>query len=112
MDSITITISPTDAGGYMYEVYQGDLDEAVEAMNEGDSSEGGHCTTTLANALGMAADAALTIIKREKGDECPGCGDDTAVKGGSLSKAHPEYGLMCFPCIDRMTEEGDFIGAR
>lgn len=64
MDSITITITRSDEGGYMYDIYTHDLEaSAMMAEEETGSEDGGLCTTTLANAIGMAAAQAVTLAR-------------------------------------------------
>ncbi|MFW2343288.1 hypothetical protein [Brevundimonas sp.] len=62
MDALTIVIEAVTEGGYQYDVYAG---TPVE-IDSGDvvSLDGGLCTTTLENALGMVASQAAEIIKK------------------------------------------------
>lgn len=62
MDALTIVIEAVMEGGYQYDIYAG---TPVE-IESGDvaSLDGGLCTTTLENALGMAASQAVEIIKK------------------------------------------------
>lgn len=107
MESITIRITEASEGGYIYDLYK------FDAINElAEPWDGGQCTTTMLNALGMAVQEAEEIIKAEKGTECLGCGEDIEKKGGVKSATHMSYGMMCSPCIDRMNKEGDFIQDR
>jgi len=69
MDEITITIYRSEEGGYKYDIYDCGLEEAVE---RDDSTDGGHCTSTMIHALGMAESQAKDLIERE-GDKCPEC---------------------------------------
>jgi hypothetical protein len=62
MDALTIVIEAVTEGGYQYDIYAGtpieiESDDVV-------SLDGGLCTTTLENALKMAASQATEIIKK------------------------------------------------
>ncbi len=64
MENLIIVIrKATDEEGYFYDIYDCD----VEDVNDGrDSLDGGLCTTTIENALEMAAEQAKEIIKNNK----------------------------------------------
>ncbi len=67
MQELTIRIWPTDQGdggngGYMYTIYA--TDSTDEDKLDDFEIDGGLCTGTLADALGMAQDQAMDIIKR------------------------------------------------
>lgn len=82
MDTITIRIMPFSEGGYYYDIFKGDhlSDDAPE-----DSDDGGLCTSTMLNALEMAAQQAADLIKRETGE----------VEDGFCNAcAEPMYGLV------------------
>lgn len=60
MEAITIVIRKAEnEPGYFYDIYEGEPDCPME-----DSKDGGLCTTTLINALGMAAAQAEDLINR------------------------------------------------
>lgn len=107
MDALTIVIrSSDDSEGYLFDIYKGEPDCPME-----DSADGGLCTTTMLNALGMAVSQAETLIKRVKGDECPGCGLRMTINDlKGLSRFG--NGTMCGECCTREALEGDFIGER
>lgn len=67
MESITITVTESSNGGYVYQVWAHDLEVsamlAEEGSTEGDDN-GGLCTSTLLNALGMALEQAESLIER------------------------------------------------
>lgn len=109
MNAITIIIrESSDNEGYMYDVYRGDLSEGMTVLT--DSDDGGLCTTTMENALEMAADQAKTIIRSEKGEECPGCWEDMQA---TFPRMNYTLGLqVCPKCHKRAEDEGDFISER
>lgn len=121
MDALTITIYPASEGGCLYDIYGEDLDAladklATEFMPDSEepvSLDGGQCTTTMLNALGMAFSQAEDLIKCMKGEECPGCLVDmggVATPAQALSRY--QHGRLCSACGAREALEGDFIGAR
>lgn len=59
MESVTIRITEAVEGGYFYDIWEKD----VAAGNDEESDDGGFCTTTMLNALGMAMQQAETLIK-------------------------------------------------
>ena len=59
MEAITIIIYEASEGGYMYDIYEG---EGVPPCE--DAYDGGHCTSTLENAIEMAASQAVDLVKR------------------------------------------------
>lgn len=70
MDDLTIHIYASDEGGYKYDIWTTDPENALDT----DSVDGGHCTTTMLNALGMANDQAahiITLNKQESIEERP-----------------------------------------
>ena len=59
METIIIAIEKaSDNNGYFYDIYAD-----ADSMNEGNSLDGGKCTTTMENAIDMASKQALEIIK-------------------------------------------------
>lgn len=58
---LTINIFETSEGEWQYDIYNCDL---TDAANGADPLDGGVCTTTLENALGMAVQQAQDLIKR------------------------------------------------
>lgn len=68
MDDLIIVISKSsNEEGYLYDIY----DCGAEEVNDGrDSLDGGHCTTTLENAIDMACSQAKDLINREKECQC------------------------------------------
>lgn len=61
MDALTIVIEAVSEGGYQYDIYTGTPGEIESGYAV--SLDGGLCTTTLENALGMATSQAAGIIK-------------------------------------------------
>ena len=61
MDALTIVIEAVSEGGYQYDIYTGKPAEIESGYAV--SVDGGLCTTTLENALGMATSQAAGIIK-------------------------------------------------
>lgn len=108
METITIRISATDQGGYMYDIWKGDQ----VSEDAPDSDDGGQCTTTMLNALKMAAGQAEDIIKDEKGEECPGCLERDLTKTQGVALSRYGHGDICPDCGTQEALEGDFIGAR
>lgn len=112
MDAITIRIRATeDEQGYMFEVYDGDAIDGPHLTSLGPcTDDGGQCTTTMKNALGMAVARSERLITRELGDECPGCWKDMSCR---YSRMHQALGFtVCPSCHERADIEGDFIGKR
>ncbi len=111
MEALTIRIYAAAEGGYMYDIYDTDVADNIEPELE--SVDGGLCTTTMLNALGMAAQQAEELIERAKGEECPGCGADM---GGDHQPPQAisryQHGRLCSPCGTQEAIEGDFIGER
>ncbi len=71
MEALTIRIVPFSEGGYYFDVYACELDEAQSRENEGSASDdGGLCTTTIADALEMANEATLRVIRNHYADNC------------------------------------------
>lgn len=60
MKEIVIKIYEAAEGGYMFDIY----DSVEKAENDGDSIDGGLCTSTIGNALEMAASQAKDLIER------------------------------------------------
>jgi hypothetical protein len=114
MNAITIRIRPTPSdndGRYYFDIYKGDaVEEAYTNSLEPISYETAICTTTLQDALEMARDKVTELIRKEKGEECPGCGVDMLKYGSVLSL----FSLLaiCEGCGEAEVEEGDFIGSR
>ncbi len=115
MDAITIKIyASSDNEGYMYDIYNEEMTEDSESV------DGGLCTTTMMNALGMAVKQAEVLIEKEMGIECPGCSVNILEIDPQPEKPRDRvsgysihgHGEMCMECIDRELEEGDFIDAR
>lgn len=66
MESLTIEISLSTEGGYIYKVWPKSVSEAAEEEEEGTyegDANGGLCTGNMGDALGMAAEAALTVAR-------------------------------------------------
>lgn len=69
MESLTINVFLRADGDYDYQVWPCDLDEASERNDNGSdegADNGGVCTGSLSDAVGMAADAARELIKQSK----------------------------------------------
>ena len=62
MDALTIVIETVTEGGYQFDIYTGTPGEIESGYAV--SLDGGLCTTTLENALGMATSQASEIIKK------------------------------------------------
>jgi len=106
MEAITIRIYASDSeGGYMYDIYNED-----QVFTDADSVDGGLCTTTMLNALGMAVSQAEDLIKRVKGEECAGCWQ--TITGTAISSTFDENTKLCVDCKAREKQEGDFIAER
>lgn len=60
---MTIHIFEASEGGYMYDIYAGTPEEIESGLQ---SEDGGLCTTTMQNALEMAASQALDLIKSKR----------------------------------------------
>ena len=59
MDEITIRIyKSVDEPGYFYDIY----DKDCEVLSEENIIDGGHCTTTIENALEMAYEDAKKVL--------------------------------------------------
>lgn len=111
MDAITIRIYQAEAGGYMYDIYKGDaIEEAYTESLAPDSDDGGMCTTTMQNALGMAVQQATAIIRQELGEQCPGCWKDTSAVYCTMCPVLKM--IVCPDCRARAQIEGDFISER
>lgn len=105
MESITIRISATDQdeGGYMFDVWEGDQISDEAPM---DSDEGGQCTSTMANALDMAKDAALVLVRAHFSDNvfnndiCPSSLDENGEPMTLNETAHKwdTSTAMCSEC--------------
>lgn len=109
MNALTIVIRASDnEEGYLYDVYKSEPNCALA-----DNADGGLCTTTMLNALGMAVSQAEELIKREKGEECPGCWVDMG-GSGQPPQAISRFGngRLCSACGTREALEGDFIAER
>lgn len=62
MQELAIKIFESSNGdGYYYDIF-----DIVDPSMGDESIDGGFCTTTMENALGMATQQALEIIKRNK----------------------------------------------
>jgi len=59
IEELTIRIMPASEGGYTYDIW---LMDAVDE-NAIDSADGGLCTSTPSNALEMAYDQALSLLR-------------------------------------------------
>lgn len=63
--AITITIYESESeDGYMYDIYNTDLQGAVDT--DDGSIDGGLCTGSMADAVGMATAQALELLKNHK----------------------------------------------
>ena len=63
---ITIRIYPSEQGGWMYDIYDEDLIDLIDA-DEPDCVDGGHCTSNLVTkALGMAVDTTQQLLEQGK----------------------------------------------
>lgn len=87
MDKITIEIAPDSEGNYIYKrnyiykLWMRDLEGAFNASDENPdegNDNGGVCTGTLSDAVGMAQEAALEMVRHANADNimnpalCPG----------------------------------------
>lgn len=63
-EEVTIKIYQNSDGDYNYDVYDtNDVDDDTQSV------DGGTCTSTMANAIGMATDCALKMINAENPNE-------------------------------------------
>ncbi len=60
---LTISIYEAADGGFMYDIYK-NKDLAAIAESPSHSDDGGLCTTSITNALGMAVSQAQDLIKK------------------------------------------------
>lgn len=74
MSEITIHIYASEQGGYKYDIYSGSPEEVADEGRE--SIDGGHCTTTMRNALEMAAGQAADAMPLERTEKCAKCGEE------------------------------------
>ena len=58
LEEITIHVFRDSAGEFQYGIYKGSPEEAAEA----DTIDGGACTSTMQNAIDMAADQAKKLV--------------------------------------------------
>jgi len=73
MESLTIEITLSTEGGYLYKVWDRDVHGASEADDEDPdegNDNGGLCTGNMGDAIGMAADAALAVVRNHFSDNC------------------------------------------
>lgn len=66
MDSITVQIFLRSDGDYDYQVWPHDLEASAMLSEEGSdegADNGGVCTGNMGDAIGMAAEAALTVAR-------------------------------------------------
>lgn len=62
-EEVTIHIFESVEGGFMYDIWLGD---PVYATERPDSEDGGHCTSTFENALEMAKEQAVALLKSKQ----------------------------------------------
>jgi hypothetical protein len=73
MEALTIRIFLRSDGDYDYQVWPCDLDEAQSLENEGDDTgadNGGVCTGNMGEAVEMASDAAMAVVRAHFSDNC------------------------------------------
>ena len=80
MDEITIHIFAASDGGYMYDIYPCAPDKSYAGGGDIESVDGGLCTTTMKNALDMAASQALDLID-DTGNLPESIADDGSIAG-------------------------------
>ena len=118
MESLTIEITLSTEGGYIYKVWPKGVAEAAQAeedgTDEGDDN-GGLCTGNMGDAVGMAAEAALTVVRAHfsdnafNNDVCPSSLDENGepMTGGETAhKWSPQLSsedyakpvIMCDEC--------------
>lgn len=111
MPALTIEISLSTEGGYIYKVWAGNLTEAYVAedtlSDEGDDN-GGLCTGNMGDAVGMAAEAALTVVRAHfsdnvfNNDVCPSSLDENGEPSTDGETDHKWYEaegeLLCSEC--------------
>lgn len=67
LEAVTIKIYRASNGGYLYDIYDCDaIDLAQQMEDEPESDDGGLCTGTFKDAIGMAAGHAESLIERYK----------------------------------------------
>lgn len=71
MESLTIEITLSTEGGYMYKVWPKSVDEIGDADGEYDEEgddNGGLCTGNMGDAIGMATESALAVVRAHFSD--------------------------------------------
>lgn len=85
MEALTIEITLTGDGEYQYKVWPTSIEHAATLEESGDSTgddNGGVCTGNMGDALGMAHDAALSVVRAHfypnvfNADVCPSSLDE------------------------------------
>lgn len=108
MDALTIRIyASLSEEGYAYDIYTEDV---VMPVLELTNVDGGLCTTTMLNALGMATSQAADLIRSHKGTECGGC--NQTIEGTVFKSTFDGDTDLCCECKGREKREGDFIAER
>lgn len=98
MDALTIRIFLRSDGDYDYQIWPCDLDEAQQLENEGDSTgedNGGVCTGNMGDAVEMAKDAAMAVVRNHFSDNCFNnqvCPSSLDENGEPMNKYHEENG--------------------
>lgn len=97
MESLTIEITLSTEGGYIYKVWPKGVAEAAiaddEDQDEGNDN-GGMCTGNMGDAIGMAAEAALTVVRAHFSDNafnpdvCPSSLDENGEPSTDGETAH------------------------
>lgn len=97
MESLTIEISLDSEGGYDYKVWPKSVDEIAEGDGEYDdegNDNGGVCTGNMGDALDMAKDAALAVVRNHfsdnvwNNDVCPSSLDENGEPATDGETAH------------------------
>lgn len=118
MESLTIEITLSTEGGYTYKVWAKDVAGAAEADEEDQdegNDNGGLCTGNMGDTIGMASEAALTVVRAHFSDNvwnteiCPSSLDENgepATDGETAHKWAPQLSsedyskptIMCEEC--------------
>lgn len=100
----TVHIINTD-DGWQYDVYEGSPDEIANAEDARDNNarqvDGGCCTTTLENTMGMVADTLSAHKRREDIEEtemCPHCDEELEARIFDIDGTNLEEHEVCPKC--------------
>lgn len=124
MEAITVQIFLRSDGDYDYQVWPCDLETAAERSEEGSdegADNGGVCTGGMGDAVGMAAEAALAVVRNHFSDNafnnevCPSSLDENGEPNviqpdGETETAH-KYGEPFKNHAGEQVRECDECGA-